>query len=98
MQIVRVLGGAPEGELAVMAELSDAGMLFQSKVGAALIKGNVFPDRVGLGEACLYVAEFVDLCPMDVAVFPIFMDASLGVVQRFLDRGDGRKQFILDFN
>ena len=65
-------------------------------MGAALIKSDVFPDEVGLGKADFHVAEFVDLSPMDVAVFPVFMDARLGGVERSLDRRDGRKQLVLD--
>ena len=67
MQVVHVLGGSPQRELAIMAELGQACMLFQRKVCAAFVERDVFPDEVGLGEACLYVAEFVDLSPMNIA-------------------------------
>ena len=81
-----------------MAELGHAGVLLHRQMGAALIKGDVFPDEVGLRKADFYIAEFVDLSPMDIAVFPIVMDARLGGVERSLDRRDGGKEFVLDIN
>ena len=81
-----------------MAELRHAGVLLQRQVRAALVKRDVFANEVGLGKACLHVAEFVDLSPMDIAVFAVIMDTRLGRVERRLDRGDRREKFILDVN
>src|SRR5437773_2724512 len=75
MQIVHVLGGSPERELAVMAELRQARMLFQREVGAAFVERDVFPDEVGIGKACFHVAEFVNLSPMDIAELTVLVDA-----------------------
>src|SRR5438876_8751733 len=73
MQIVHVLGGSPERELAVMAELRQACMLFQREVGAAFVERDVFADEVGIGKACFHVAEFVNLSPMDIAELTILV-------------------------
>src|SRR2546428_10234685 len=98
MQIVHVLGGSPERELAVMAELRQACMLFQSEVGTAFIERDVFPDEVSLGEACFHVAEFVNLSPMDIAELTILVDTWLGVFVGIWDRRDGPESFVFDFN
>src|SRR5207249_12341036 len=66
MQVVHVLGGSPERELAVMAELGQAGMLLQSEVRTAFVKGDVFPDEVGIGKACCHIAEFIHLSAMNI--------------------------------
>ena len=98
MQIVHVLGGSPERELAVMAELRQACMLFQGEVGAAFIERDVFPYEVGIGKACFHVAEFVNLSAMDIAELTILVDTRLGVVVRIGDRRDGPESFVFDFD
>src|SRR3989442_4331256 len=75
MQVVHVLSGSPERELAVMAELGEACVLFQSEVRAALIESDVFAYEVGIGKTCFHIAEFVDLSSMDVSELTILMDA-----------------------
>ena len=60
-----------------MTELSQTRMLFESQVSAAFIKGNVFPNVVGLSKAGFNAAEFVSLPSMDIAELPILMDAGL---------------------
>src|SRR5690348_5577489 len=66
MQVVQVLGACVESELAILTESRHAGMLFQSKMGAAFVKGKVFADEIGLGEARLHIAEFIHLSAVDV--------------------------------
>ena len=56
MQIVHILRASPKCEFAVMAELGQTCMLFQSKVSAAFIEGDVFSNVVGLGKAGLHTA------------------------------------------
>ena len=90
VQIMHVLRARPQRELAVRAALGHAGVLLQRQMGAALVKGDVFADEVGLGKACVHVAEFVDLPPMDIAEIPVVMDARLARFDRILDRRDGR--------
>ena len=77
VQIVHVLRARPKREFAVMTALGHAGVLLQRQMGTALIKGDVFPDEVGLGKAGFHVAEFIDLSPMDIAEIPVVMDARL---------------------
>src|SRR5438477_1847000 len=79
MQVVHVLRGSPERELAVMAELGEACMLFQCEVGTAFVERDVFPDKIGIGESGFHVAEFVNLSPVDIAELTILVDARLGV-------------------
>src|SRR5438876_8740181 len=89
MQVVHVLGGSPERELAVMAELRQACMLFQSEVSAAFIERDVFPDEVGIGKARFHVTEFVNLSPMDIAELTVCVDPRLGVFVCIRYRRDG---------
>src|SRR5438132_2833525 len=94
MQVVHVLRGSPQRELAVMAELRQACMLFQGEVGAAFIERDVFPDEVGIGKACFHVAEFVSLSPMDIAELTIRVNTRLGVFVCIRDRRDGPESFV----
>src|SRR3989338_1693410 len=88
MEIVGVLRGTPQRQLAVGTELGDAGMLLQRKMRAALVESNILADEVGLGEARLDIAELVGLPPMDVAVFSVVMDARLGGIELLFDRAN----------
>ena len=67
MQIVHILRRRPEREFAVMTELSETCMLFESEVSAAFVEGNIFADMVGFGKPCFHTAEFVNLSSMDIA-------------------------------
>src|SRR5262245_23230718 len=88
VQIVHILGGSPECEFAVMAELSQTRMLFQSEVSAAFIEGDVFASVIGLSKARFDTAEFVDLFSMDVADLSVFVDARLRHGVRILNGCD----------
>src|SRR3989338_4055224 len=98
MEIVRVLRGTPQRQLAVGAELGDAGVLSQGKMRAPLVERNVFADEVGLGEARLDIAELVGLPPVDVAVFSVVMDARLGSIERLFNRADRFQRLVLPFS
>src|SRR5579863_2771761 len=88
MQIVQVLGASVEGELAILTEGRDAGMLFQGKMGAAFVKRKVFANEIGLGEARLHVAELIHLSAVDVTDFSMIVDSRLRVFERALHGGN----------
>src|SRR5262245_33048817 len=77
-----------------MAELGKARMLFQSKVRAALVKCDVFPNEIGFGETCFHVAEFIRLSSMDIAKLTVLVDSWLGCFESILDRRNGREGLV----
>src|SRR5215831_3659339 len=98
VQIVHVLRGSPECEFAIVAVLGQTCMLFQSKMSAAFIEGEVFANVIRFGKACCDTAEFVDLSAMDIAKLSIFMDTRLHHGIRIIDRGDYGQGFVFDVN
>src|SRR5262245_27884093 len=75
VQTVHIRRGSPKCEFAVMAELGQTRMLFQSKVSAAFIERDVFTSVIGLSKARPDTSEFVDLPSMDISELSIFVDA-----------------------
>src|SRR5215510_5036974 len=98
VQIVHILRGSPKCEFAVMAELGETRMLFQSKVSAAFIESDVFTSVIGLSKARLYTSEFVDLSSMDISELSMFVDARLRHGVRILDGCNCRQRFVFDVN
>ena len=94
VQIVHILRARPKCEFAVMAELGETCMLFQSKVSAAFIEGDVFSNVVGLGKARFHTAEFIDLSSMDIADLSIIMDTRLLYGVRIRDGCDYRQRVV----
>ncbi len=90
MDVVRHLRARPHRELAFGVDGGHRRVLLHRQMGIALVEERVLEHVVGFRERVLDVAEFVALDAVHVAEFAIFVQARLGVGQRFLgarDRG-----------
>ncbi len=98
VHVVRCLGAAPQGELAVGGPLRHGRMLLHRQVGVALVEEQILAHQVGPREARLHVAELEVNEFVEVAAVAVIVDAGLGVGDGVLGVGDGAQRLVLDGN
>ena len=94
MHVVRRLGRAPQGELAVGRPVGDRGVLLHRQVGAPLEEEQVLAHQVGCREAFRHVAELQVDELVEVAAVAVVVDARLGVRDRVRGVGDGAERLV----
>src|SRR5215469_9455468 len=76
--------------------MSQGGVLLHGQVRVALVEEDVVANQLGLAKAFVHIAELERDLLVDVAAFAILMDTGLGGRQRFSNRRDGVKRFVVD--
>src|SRR5580704_10199068 len=96
MEIVRRLRAGPDGQFSIGIFDGHGSVLFDGKVGAALVEESVFEDFVGFREGFLDVAEFQSDALVNVALFTVLVNARIGSGESLFGSGNGGKNFVID--